>query len=62
MPKTLTPRVPSCAMCGATLRNKGWFCSYRCDVAELKQRFDVNKALFLSRMELAELLESEGYL
>lgn len=39
-------RVPSCAMCGATLRNRGWFCSYRCDTAELKQRFDSNKVLF----------------
>lgn len=45
-PRPITVRVPSCAMCGATLRGKGWFCSPRCDEAELRQRFAVSKARF----------------
>lgn len=37
-PKVTTKRIPSCALCGSTLKGKGWFCSYRCEELEATQR------------------------
>lgn len=35
-----------CAMCGSTVKGKGYFCSYRCDEREFAQRTADAKARY----------------
>lgn len=36
--------TPSCALCGSTIRGKGYFCSQRCDDKEFTARAATSKA------------------